>query len=75
MDSGNKRCSSGHTIDDDMVIARTRYSKIGWFILSLAYSAQPIEVIFQCQICGEIIEKSKDLEVIEKFRYNSDIIK
>jgi len=57
-----------------MVNVKTRYSKIGWLMLSLAYSAKPLEVVFQCQKCGEIIDTSSDPELLDKYRYNSDII-
>jgi hypothetical protein len=73
--SEENKCKCGHTIDDDFVTAKSRYNKWGWLLLSLAYSAKPVEIIFQCQKCGEIIEKSTDREVIEKYRYNSDILK
>jgi hypothetical protein len=68
-----KKCSCGHTINDPMVAAKTRYNKMGLFWLSMAYSAKPVEVVFQCGKCGEVIERSDDAEVIEKYRYNSDI--
>lgn len=67
------KCSCGHTINDPMVSAKTKYSSWGWFLLSMAFSAMPKEVIFQCQKCGEIIETSSDPEILEKYRYNSDI--
>jgi len=73
MESG-KKCRCGYTKDDPMVMAKTRYTKGGYFWLSLGYSAKPTEVVFQCQTCGEIIETTTDERDIEKYRYNSDII-
>jgi hypothetical protein len=46
---------------------------MGWLMLSLAFSAKPLEVVFQCQKCGEIIETSTDPKILDKYRYNSDI--
>ena len=69
-----KKCKCGFKIGDTMVVPKTRYNKKGLFWLSMGYSAKPIEVVFQCQQCGEIIETSTDEEIIEKYRYNSDII-
>jgi len=57
-----------------MIIPKTKYNKKGYFMLSMGYSAKPTEVVFQCQTCGEIIATSTDEEVIEKYRYNSDIM-
>jgi len=68
-----KKCSCGNTINDKMVIAKTRYTKAGLFWLSMAFSSKPIEVIYQCQTCGEIIERTDDPEILEKYRFNSDI--
>jgi hypothetical protein len=68
------KCSCGYTIGDQMIIAKTRYSKMGLLLLSMAYSAKPIEVVFQCQKCGEIISRTDDPDIIEKYRFNSDIL-
>lgn len=68
-----KKCKCGNSLGDPMIIPKTRYNKIGYFWLSMGYSAKPIEVIFQCQNCCEILDSSTDEEVIEKYRYNSDI--
>jgi hypothetical protein len=73
MNSEKPACKCGHTKDNPMVSVKTKYSKSGWFALSLAYSAKPAEIIYQCQKCGEIIETSHDSKLLEKYRYNSDI--
>jgi hypothetical protein len=75
MDKEQLKCSCGHTREHRLVSAKTKYSTSGWLALSLAFSSKPVEVIFQCQKCGEIIESSRDPELLEKFRYNSDVIK
>lgn len=69
-----RKCKCGHTRNHHRVSAKTKYGASGWLALSLAYSAKPIEVVFQCLKCGEIIEISRDPEILEKYRYNSDII-
>jgi hypothetical protein len=68
-----KTCKDGFKIGDPMIVAKTRYTKGGYFWLSLGFSAKPIEVVFQCQKCNEIIGSSVDEQIIEKYRYNSDI--
>jgi hypothetical protein len=70
-----KKCKDGFKIGDSMVIPKTRYNKKGYALLSMGFSAKPIEVVFQCQKCGEILGSSTDEEIIEKYRYNSDIIR
>ena len=72
--TSQKKCRCGHTLGDPMIVPKTRYNKKGYFWLSMGYSAKPIEVVFQCQNCKEIIDSSTDEAVIEKYRYNSDII-
>jgi hypothetical protein len=56
-----------------MVSVKTKYSKSGWLVLSLAFSAKPTEIIYQYQKCGEIIATSRDPKLLEKYRYNPDI--
>jgi hypothetical protein len=70
----NRKCKCGHKLGDPMIVPKTRYNKKGYFWLSMGYSAKPIEVVFQCQNCGEILDSSTEEDVIEKYRYNSDII-
>lgn len=71
--NSQKKCKCGYILDDPMIVPKTKYNKKGYFWLSMGYSAKPIEVVFQCQNCGEILNSSTDEEVIEKYRYNSDI--
>jgi hypothetical protein len=40
----------------------------------MGFSAKPTEAVFQCQKCGEIIKRTQDPVIIEKYRYNSDIL-
>ena len=70
-----ERCSDGFTINDPMVSPKARYSKMGLFWLSMAISAKPIEIIFQCQKCGEILQRTDDPDMLEKYRFNSEIFK
>ena len=68
------KCKCGYSIDHQMITAKTRYSKTGLFWLSMAFSSKPIEVVYVCQKCREIIDTATDPEILEKYRYNSDII-
>ena len=68
------RCKDGFTIGDPMIVPKTKYTKMGYFWLSMGFSAKPTEVVFQCQKCGEIIKRTDDPLIIEKYRYNSDIL-
>lgn len=72
-DNNEKTCKCGFKMGDPMIVPKTRYNKKGYFWLSMGYSAKPTEVVFQCQNCGEILDSSTDEEIIEKYRYNSDI--
>ena len=70
-----ERCSDGFTRDNPMVSAKASYSKMGLFWLSMAFSSIPVEIIFQCQKCGEILERTDSPEMLEKYRFNSEIFK
>ncbi|MGA2668176.1 MAG: hypothetical protein ABSF32_04585 [Ignavibacteria bacterium] len=71
----DKTCSCGHMKDNPLVSAKTKYGRWGWLLLSIGISPKPVEIIYQCQKCGEIVETSKDPVLLEKYRYNSDITK
>jgi hypothetical protein len=71
----NKSCNCGLRRDDPLVSAKTKYNRWGWLLLSIGISAKPIEIIFECQKCGGIVETSKDPVLLVRYRYNSDIIK
>jgi len=73
MKSENPKCKCGYTIEHPLVSVKTKYNKSGWIALSLAFSAKPTEIIYQCKKCGKIIETSNDALLLEKYRYNSDI--
>ena len=73
-DLNEPKCSCGYTKSNPLITAKTRYTKMGLIWLSMAYSAKPIEVVFQCQNCGDIIDRTDDPEILEKYRYNSDIL-
>ena len=70
-----EKCSDGFTIDNPMVSAKARYSKMGLFWLSMAFSAMPVEIIFQCQKCGDILMRTDEPDMLEKYRFNSEIFK
>ena len=72
--NNSRTCKCGFKIGDSMIIPKTRYNKKGYLWLSMGYSAKPVEVVFQCQQCEEILSSTSDEEIIEKYRYNSDII-
>ena len=75
MDSSVIVCSCGNNIDSPLMTIKTRYSKFGWLLLSLAISSKPKEIIYQCQKCGEVIKRSTDPLLLDKYRYNSDVTK
>jgi hypothetical protein len=61
-------CKCGYNYNNTKVIAKTKYSSLGWFLFTiLGLSAKPIQVDFTCSICGEVIATSKEKEILSKY--------
>ncbi|MFQ5569936.1 MAG: DoxX family protein [Rhodothermales bacterium] len=58
------------TRDDPMVAAQARYSFWGWFLFLVDVTPRPREIVFRNIKTGEIVERSRDPEVLDKYRYH-----
>jgi len=56
--------------DDSTVTAQARYSFWGWFLFLVDVTPRPKEIVFRDVRTGEIIDRSQDPEVIERYRYH-----
>jgi hypothetical protein len=61
-----KQCSCGHNKHHHLVEAVCRYNWWGWTRLIMGVTAWPIEVAFKCLQCGEIIDTTKDPDVLRE---------
>lgn len=69
-----KYCRCGHDLNHPKIISKANYTKSGFTLLAIAYSARPAEIIFQCSDCGEIIAVSDDKQTCEDMKDYSDFI-
>ena len=71
-----KHCIDGNKVDDPDVVPEARYSRFGYFLLFfVSWSARPKEIIFRCLHCGGVVAKTKDPEVLEKYKDYSEVMK
>ncbi|MEX0601413.1 MAG: DoxX family protein, partial [Rhodothermales bacterium] len=63
------RCSCGHGVDHPRVTAHARYSMWGAMYFLSGITGPPKEIVFSCGDCGEVIAKSHEPEVLERYRY------
>ena len=57
-------------IADPMIAAEAVYSNTGWFLFIVDVTPKPKEIIFRHVKTGEIVHRSRNSEVLERFRYH-----
>ena len=62
-------CSCGHTRHHPRVTAHARYSMWGAMYFLTGITGPPKEIVFRCGDCGEIIETTREKDVLEEYRY------
>lgn len=62
-------CSCGHTREHPRVTAQARYSIWAAMYFLTGITGPPKEIIYRCGDCGEIIETTREKEVLEEYRY------
>lgn len=61
-------CSCGHDIDHYMVTAKPTFRKRAWFALFMGVRATPIMITYRCRKCGEVIARTRDPEILKRYR-------
>lgn len=56
--------------DHPLVVTEARYSAWGWFLFLVDVTPRPKEIIFRHAQTGEILERSRDPDVLERYRYH-----
>ena len=62
-------CSCGHDRDHPRVTAHASYSMLGAMYFLTGITGPPKEIRYQCGDCGEIIETTREPEVLQSYRY------
>ncbi len=66
-----KTCSCGNDLTHRRVTAEPRYSMWAALYFILGISAPVKEVVFWCEKCGTVMKRTRDPEVVRKYRYHS----
>jgi len=64
-------CECGNDISDPEVIVEPRYGWSSGFFFMLGISAPVKEVLFYCQDCGTVMKRSKDQELLDRYRWHT----
>lgn len=64
-----KKCKCGYKLGDPWVVPKSKYSFLGWFVVSVGISYPPIEVNYECDKCGEVFKTVTDRKVLKNHAY------
>ncbi|MGM0574577.1 MAG: hypothetical protein ACQEXJ_02415 [Myxococcota bacterium] len=60
MSDERKTCRCGYAIGDGMIAEEPRYSLGGTLALLFGITARPVELVFECRKCGEVLARTSD---------------
>jgi uncharacterized membrane protein YphA (DoxX/SURF4 family) len=66
-----KECACGNDFDDPRIIMEPRYGLSSGFFFMLGISAPVKEIVFYCQDCGTVMKRSRDPELLERYRWHT----
>lgn len=64
-------CSCGNDVEHPHVTVEPRYGWSAGFFFMLGISAPVKEVVFYCEKCGTVMKRSRDTELLEKYRWHT----
>lgn len=66
-----KTCDCGNDLTHPRVTIDPRYSWTSGFYFMLGISAPVKEVVFYCEECGTVMKRSRDPELLERYRWHT----
>ncbi len=66
-----ERCSCGHDLTHPRVTVEPHYGWSAGFFFMLGISAPVKEVVFYCEKCGTIMKRSRDPELLRRYRWHT----
>lgn len=67
----SKTCDCGNDITHPRVTVEPRYGWSAGFYFMLGVSAPVQEVVFYCEECGTVMKRSRDPELLERYRWHT----
>jgi uncharacterized membrane protein YphA (DoxX/SURF4 family) len=64
-------CACGNDLSHPRVTAEPRYGWSAGFFFMLGISAPLKEVVFYCEECGTVMERTQDPEILKKYRWHT----
>lgn len=66
-----KTCACGYDITHPRVTAEPRYGWSAGFFFMMGISAPVKEVLFYCEKCGTVMKRTRDPEILRKYRWHT----
>lgn len=66
-----KQCSCGNDLNHPRVTAEPKYGLFASLLFLLGISAPVKEVVFWCEMCGTVMKRSRDPEVLKQYRWHT----
>jgi len=66
-----RTCTCGNDLSHPRVTAEPRYGWNAGFFFMLGISAPVKEVVFVCEKCGTVLKRTRDSEVLRKYRWHT----
>lgn len=67
----NQTCSCGNDLDHPRVTAEPKYGLFASLFFLLGISAPVKEVVFWCEVCGTVMKRSRDPELLNQYRWHT----
>ncbi len=68
---GEMTCSCGYDISHPRITAEPRYGMSAGFFFMMGISAPVKEVVFYCEKCGTIMDRTRDPKILKKYRWHT----
>lgn len=68
---GGTTCSCGNDLSHPRVTAEPKYGASAGFFFMMGISAPVKEVVFYCEKCGTIMDRTRDPEILKEYRWHT----
>ncbi len=67
----NSTCNCGNDLNHPGVVVEPRYGLLGSLLFLLGISAPVKEVVYWCEKCGTVMQRSRDAALLKKYRWHT----
>jgi len=67
----NQKCACGNDLNHPRVTVEPKYGLFAPLFFLIGISAPVKEVVFWCEVCGTVMKRSRDPELLKKYRWHT----